>query len=103
MFSLRKRAKLENELKKFNNKSSYLQNELRFDNLPVEIYHYIFDFLGCKELLKLRLINNFFKNLIDNGRYLWNNFAIRVEIKSSFNSQSFWNFFLSKPHLKCLK
>lgn len=101
MFSLRKRAKLD-ELNSVNfdlKKIETQNNSLKFQNLPIEIYYSIFDALDIKSLLTLRLVNKFFKNILDNAVYFWSKLSVNIEIGSKFDIHLFDQFVTNKPNL----
>ncbi len=75
-------------------------HDTHFTSLPIEIYYLILDKLDLKSLLTLRLVNAFFKNLIDTARHVWTKIKLRAELTPSFNMDQFWEFFNSnKPNL----
>lgn len=89
MFGLRKRAKLIQEDK---SQSTLID----FNNLPVEVYYCIFDFLKLSDILNLRLLNSFFKHLIDNSSFIWKKNVIKIQFNSKVEMEKMANFIKQK-------
>lgn len=102
MFSLRKRFKSIEE------NSSKETSRIQFESLPAEVYYLIFDYLSGRDLIKLRLVNSFFKNLIDQAKHLWlTQLVVHVKIKRKLDMNHFFEFisYLNNDYLiiDCLK
>lgn len=98
MFSLRKRVKLEQ--KRQVEAQHILSFPTSFEELPIEVYYHIFDYLSVQELLSLRLLNVSFKNKIDNAKHIWTKIVLKYEFN---NSETFWNLFNTKSNLNCIR
>ncbi|RNA31482.1 hypothetical protein BpHYR1_053507 [Brachionus plicatilis] len=95
MFGLRKRAKLIQE-------ENVQSSTIDFNNLPIEIYYCIFDYLKMSDVLNLRLLNSFFKNLIDNSNFIWRKNSIKIDFSSKIELEKVADFIKRKKicHLK---
>ncbi|CAF0943898.1 unnamed protein product [Brachionus calyciflorus] len=91
MFGLRKRAKLIHEEQ---NDPKEIKNN--FNNLPIEIYFLITDFLSIQEILNFRLLNSFFKNLIDNSKFIWNKVSIKIDFNTKVDLEKIIKFINEK-------
>ena len=92
MFSLRKRAKLE---------EACIQNYshgLSLHDLPIEILYSILDTLSLKDLLNLRLVNRFFKQLLNNSFY-FANVVINLEKHLNYDPELLSQFWQSNTKL----
>jgi hypothetical protein len=88
MFGLRKRFKLS-----LNESSIEKIHATSFKELPVEIYFCIFDHLKANDILKFRLVNSFFKGLIDCALFLWmKRFLIHVSLSKRLDIDRFFKF-----------
>ena len=87
MFGLRKRFKLEL------NEWSIQNKKTNFNELPIEIYFCIFDHLKANDIVKFRLVNSFFKDLIDSALFLWlKRFLIHISLGKRLDLESFFKF-----------
>ena len=98
MFSLRKRAKLEQE--KLFKKDNFLSFLTAFEELPVEVFYHILEFLSIREILGLRLLSILFKSRIDNAKHIWSRIVLRYEVD---DSELFWNLLNTKLNLNSIK
>lgn len=103
MFSLRKRAKLEEQQSKETLRSPRIAQQINFENLPVEIYFCFFEFFSVKEIIEFRLVNRFFKSVIDNAGFLWLQIAVKIEIDSSICSKNLLKFIRERQKLKHIR
>jgi hypothetical protein len=117
MLSLRKRIKYnlntqeeveEKEdnytIKRFRYEKRFSSNTNKLENLPIELLFCIFEKVDFNDLLNLRLVNNYFKNLIGYCSILWTNISLRLDDVSIINDLSnFLDFFESKPRLDLIR
>lgn len=95
MFGLRKRAKLIEEEKS-------QSSPIDFNNLPIEIYYCIFDHLKLADVLNLRLLNSFFKHLIDNSSFIWKKNSIKIDFNSKVELEKVSNF-IKRKQIRLIK
>lgn len=96
MFGLRKRAKLIQE----ENHQQFTLTD--FNNLPIEVYYCIFDYLKLADLINIRLLNSFFKQVIDNSSFIWKKNAFKIEFNSKVEMEKMADFIKQKRirHIK---
>lgn len=103
MFSLRKRAKLQEQQNKEFLNSTGIAQQTHFENLPIEIYFCVFEYLNFKEIIQLRLVNHFLKRIIDNAGFLWLQIAVKIEIDSALNLNNRLKFIRERKKLKHIR
>jgi hypothetical protein len=102
MFSLRKRAKIEENANIKNNINS-ADSLVDFSSLPIELLFVIFDFLTVKDLVKLRLLNKKFRYLVDGAFFVWKRIKLNLEFDSTLsNINNMIDFVNHKPLISCL-
>ena len=82
----------------------YSPNVNKLENLPIELIFCIFENLNLKDWLNLRLVNSYFKYLIDYCSIIWKFISLRLTI-TNFNNDlsSFVDFFQTKPRLDLIR
>jgi hypothetical protein len=98
MHSLRKRAKLESSQEDRQTQKTttrtladadigkLLCHEsecVLFSKMPIEIVYSVFEKLNVNDLMKLRLMNKNFRDLIDKSKHVWRKVSVGIKVESS--------------------